>query len=209
MVAYAQTWKVDKAKILSQREADAVLADLDRRAKRSKTAVLNKVIFRLSSYAGLRASEIAGITLQDLILDVEQPYISVPAAISKGHKARIVPIWSNATVEELKSWKARRLAMGAQASDVLVCSLHETSLGNSLNRHQISRHFQSACKGLGKERVKTQSAHSGRHFFCSSLLGHGIPIQEAKLAMGHGSLSVTSLYSHTYKSREMVHYSID
>jgi integrase len=49
----------DPTKILTRTELASVLADLNRKAPRSKNTRLNLVIFRLASCCGLRASEIA------------------------------------------------------------------------------------------------------------------------------------------------------
>ena len=50
---------LDPTKILTRRELAAVLADLNRKAPRSRSTRLNLVVFRLACCCGLRASEIA------------------------------------------------------------------------------------------------------------------------------------------------------
>jgi integrase len=57
---------VDDTKILTRREMPAVLADLKRRARRSKNTRMNLVLFRLASCCGLRASEIAKLQVADV-----------------------------------------------------------------------------------------------------------------------------------------------
>jgi integrase len=48
--------RADPTKILTRTELTTVLADLKRKAPRSKNALLNLVIFRLACCCGLRAS---------------------------------------------------------------------------------------------------------------------------------------------------------
>ena len=56
----------DPTKILTRRELAAVLADLRRKAPRSKNTRLNLAVFRLAACCGLRASEIAKLRLGDV-----------------------------------------------------------------------------------------------------------------------------------------------
>ena len=53
----ASFWNVDQTKILTHRELACVLDDLAHRAPRSASMRMNRVIFRLSSCAGLHVSE--------------------------------------------------------------------------------------------------------------------------------------------------------
>jgi len=57
---------LDPTKILTRRELVAVLADLKRKAPRSRSTRLNLVIFRLACCCGLRASEIARLRVVDV-----------------------------------------------------------------------------------------------------------------------------------------------
>ena len=59
-------FSADMTKILTRAEVQAVLADLKRKAVRSKNTRLNLVIFRLAACCGLRASEIAQLHMADL-----------------------------------------------------------------------------------------------------------------------------------------------
>ena len=64
---------VDATKILSRREMAAVLADLLRKAQRSRNTHLNLIVFRLASCCGLRASEIANLQVADVRTELARP----------------------------------------------------------------------------------------------------------------------------------------
>lgn len=191
------TWAVDKSKILQPGEIRRVLADLKRKGHRSLNTRLNRTIFRLSTCCGLRASEIAGLTLADVQVDSSQPKIRVRKEIAKGHKPRKVPLtWDQGTLDDLREWKRSRREQGAGDGAWFVCSQHRNSFGNPLDRRNLRKRFKVACKCLGPERAGELSIHDGRHSFVSLALHGGRTVVEARDAAGHSSLAVTSIYAH-------------
>ena len=146
-------WTVDRSKILQPDEMKAVLTDLGRRARRSTNTRMNKVVFRLAACVGLRASEIAGLTLADVQVDSTQPKVRVRKEITKGHKPRKVPLtWDAGTLADLREWKQFRRDQGAGDDDRFVCSQHKDALGNALDRRNLRLRFKACCKVLGRER---------------------------------------------------------
>ena len=79
---------LDCTRILTRAEVVKVLDDLARRARRSRNSRLNRVIFRLATCCGLRASEIAGLRLSDVRVGVDRPYVNVPKTVAKGGDAK-------------------------------------------------------------------------------------------------------------------------
>lgn len=67
------TWSVDRSRVLTRAEIAAVLADLRRRARRSRLTRRNLIIFRLSACCGLRVGELTRLRLGDLHLGL-QPF---------------------------------------------------------------------------------------------------------------------------------------
>ncbi len=67
----------DVTKILTRTEMQAVLAELRRKAPRSKNTRLNLVIFRLSDCCGLRASETAQLQMADVRVELPRPHIRI------------------------------------------------------------------------------------------------------------------------------------
>ena len=84
--------QADATKILTRRELAAVLADLRRRAARSKNSRLNLVVFRLASCCGVRASEIAHLQLADVKVEMPRPHLRIRASAAKGGRPRTVPL---------------------------------------------------------------------------------------------------------------------
>ncbi len=191
------TWTVDKSRILQPDEIRRVLEDLARKGRRSLNTRMNRVIFRLACCAGLRASEIAGLVMGDVQVDSSQPKIRARKEITKGHKARKVPLtWDQGTLDDLRSWKRFRREQGADDNARFICSQHKDTLGNALDRRNLRKRFKVCCKCLGPERQAEMTIHNGRHSYVSHSLHGGRDVAAVREAVGHSSLSVTSLYAH-------------
>lgn len=189
------TWNVDETKVMTRREVAAVLEDLKRLGKRSVNQRLNLTIFRLATGAGLRASEIAGLTMDNVRLGGDTPYIYVPKGIAKGGKARRVPLWDSGTRDDLAAWKQERTDLGAKSGDPFVCAQSKAASGASLDRRNLRIRFIRACKVLGKARQDTLTIHHGRHTFISHIIRKK-DIAKVKDAAGHANIATTSLYTH-------------
>lgn len=176
---------VDREKILTQKEIQLVLSELKRKSKRSALTRRQLIIFRLATCCGLRVSELTQLKLTNIHLGVN-PYIKVPKAIAKGHKARTVPLnWDEGTLSDLTEWKAHRLSEGGS---LVLC----TASGKPIARKDARLSFISACKIL--ERPVT--IHDGRHSFVSHALNDGRNIVAVRDAAGHANISTTSIYAH-------------
>ncbi len=193
----AAAWSVDATKILTASEIADVLADLKRRARRSVNTRQNLVVFRLAACCGLRASELCGLKLANVIVGVRRPYVQVPKAAAKGRRARRVPLWWDAgTLADLSAWKTERGEQGAKPGDWFVCSQADGSFGNQLDRRNVRMRFISSCRVLGAERRGELTIHHGRHSFVSHALAAGRSLAEVRDAAGHANVSTTSVYTH-------------
>jgi integrase len=193
------TWRIEPTKILTRRELASVLADLHARARHSESARLNLVIFRLACCCGLRASEIAGLRCEDVIVGVgvARPHLRIRAATAKGQRSRQVPLWWDAgTLGDLKAWKESPVIQRAARYAPFVGCQKPGWRGEPLKRHSLRRRFLTACKILGCERLHTLTIHHGRHTFISHALAGGRSLAEVRVAAGHTSLLTTSAYLH-------------
>ncbi len=196
-------WMLDRTMILQPGEFKTVLAELNRKSRRSTNTKMNKVIFRLTACAGLRASEVSKIALDDVLVDVASPYLRIRKTVGKGHKARKVPLtWDAGTLADIREWKAFRLSQGATGHDYFVCSQHADAFGHRLDRQNLRKRFKAACKVLGAERVATVTIHHGRHTFISLALHQGRNVVQVQHAAGHSSLGTTSRYAHLVDDEE-------
>ena len=187
------TWAVTREKVLSRNEILAVLADLTRRGRRSPNSRMNRILFRLATCCGLRASELTGLTLDNIRVASTKPSIRVPKSIGKGKKARVVPLtFDQGTLDDLRAWKAHREAQGASGDDLFIVS----RTGKAIDRRNARKRFKACCRCLGAERQAELTIHHGRHTFISHALHGGRSIVEVKEAAGHSSLATTSVYAH-------------
>ncbi len=194
-------WNPDRSKILQRGEFKTVLGELNRKAKRSVNTRLNRVIFRLSTCCGLRASEISKINLNDVLTDSTSPWIRIRKEVGKGAKARVVPLhWDAGTLADIKEWKAFRLAQCASQKATVdspfVCSQHKDALGHRIDRRNLRKRYKCVCRILGTERANSVTIHHGRHTFISFALHLGRNVVEVKAAAGHSSLGTTTKYAH-------------
>jgi integrase len=74
----------DSTKILMRKELAAVLDDLKRKAVRSPNTRLNLVLFRLATFCGLRASEIASLRVSDVRVEGTRPHVKIRGGAAKG-----------------------------------------------------------------------------------------------------------------------------
>ena len=196
---------MDSTSILTKGEIAAVLSDLKRgRRLRYPNVRRNLTIFRLSCCCGLRASEICGLDIGDVVtLAGERPCVRVRKEITKGRegqrRSRNVPLWwDSGTLEDLTSWLRFRMQMAEAVlvSDPFVCSLAGAATGRRLLRQQVASMWQTAIRVLGTERVRQLSIHKGRHSFCSHALQAGLSLVAVRDAAGHANVSMTSRYLH-------------
>ncbi len=217
-------WSIDVSKILLPDEIKAVWQDLNRKSARSLNTRQNRAIFLLATVYGLRCSEIRQLQIADLKTGIAHPYINLRKATTKRNKSRRVPLLIDSTAyEQVRAWKAERLASGADKKDPFVISTARAGItksdapfigddgpgstvrtrkgpGQPLSRDGTARRFKTAIKILGPDRVSTLSIHNGRHSCASILLHQGMPIAKVQAVMGHSNLQTTSVYSHIIPS---------
>jgi integrase len=187
----------DVTKILTRTEMQSVLADLRRKAPRSKNTRLNLVIFRLAACCGLRASEIAKLKFADVRVEMPRPHIRIRVGASKGGRSRRVPLWwDGGTLVDLVAWRADRATRGARGGDPFVASLQAGREAIVFSRHTLRKKFRTACRVLGKERLESLTIHHGRHTFISHALAGRRTLAEVRDAAGHSNVTITSGYLH-------------
>jgi len=198
----------DPTRFMTIREVRKVILDLKRRAKRSKQARANLVIFRLSCCCGLRRAEIGGLVFTDLVLTGERPCIQIRKENTKGQRdkrrSRKVPLWwDSGTLNDLREWVEYRKNMGATASDPVVCGMSKHNVGHPLTGKLLASRWKTAIRCLGPERVRQLSIHCGRHSFCSLSRAVGRSSIEIRDAVGHANEATTNIYLHAVESENV------
>ncbi len=189
-------WQADLSVILGRSDLRTVITELRRKAPRSLGTRMNLAIVRLACCCGLRASEIGGLRLEDVVLG-GRPHIRLPKSLGKSAKGRRIPLWWDAgTLADITAWVEERTRQGACGDDLLVCCMQANQRGRRLTRQAIRARFRTACKSLGPERLEDLTIHHGRHTFISHALAGGRTLAEVRDAAGHSNISITSAYLH-------------
>jgi integrase len=175
---------IDVSQILTRRELAEVVTYLKSRSDRLPQVQQNLALVRLACCCGLRASEIGGLRLADVVIGIARPYLRVRAETAKGGQARRVPLWWDAgTLDDIGAWKSTRRSHGANSNDPFLCSLQTATCGMPLNRHVLRCRFLTACRGLGWDRLRTLTLHHGWHTFVSHALAGQRTLAEVRAAV--------------------------
>lgn len=151
----------------------------------------DRTMLELVYAAGLRVSELVGITFQQI--NLRQGCVRI---IGKGDKERLVPIGEEAT-----SWLERYLSgarqdiLGSRQSDYLFVTARGSCMTRQAFWHIIKRYAKLA--GIDKD----LSPHTLRHAFATHLLNHGADLRVVQLLLGHSDLSTTQIYTHIAQHR--------
>lgn len=142
------------------------------------------LIARFLFNTGLRISECLNLTLDDV--DFEKRSIHVRQG--KGRKDRMVPINNNIyglLLDYRENWR------DAYSSDFFFA----TRKSGSISYSYVNGTIRNAAKQAGIK--KPVSCHILRHSFASALVEKNVNLVQIQKLLGHESLAVTSIYTHT------------
>ena len=151
----------------------------------------DKAILELLYASGLRASELAGMRVRDINLD-----IGYLRAIGKGNRERIVPVGKvavRAVVEYLKCFR------GKLAKPLSGDCLFLSRTGRGLDRIEVWRIVKKYAERVGLGGKLT--AHTLRHCFATHLLGGGADLRSIQEMLGHVDIATTQIYTHVDHER--------
>jgi integrase/recombinase XerD len=147
----------------------------------------NKAIFETMYSCGLRVSELVGLKISSLYLDVG--FIKV---IGKGDKQRLVPIGGDA-IKQINIYKENiRVHMPVIKGQEDILFLNRR--GKGLSRVMIFLILKSLVKKAGIE--KRVSPHTFRHSFATHLVEGGADLRAVQEMLGHESITTTEIYTH-------------
>ncbi len=152
-------------------------------------AVRDRAILEVLYGAGLRISELCGLSLEDF--DREGRVVRV---LGKGSKERLCPL-NEAALEALDEYLERRGELVLQArKGAELDALFLNYRGGRLRPRSIARHLEAYAQAAGLQR--RVHPHALRHSFATHLLGSGADIRSIQELLGHASLSTTQRYTH-------------
>jgi integrase/recombinase XerD len=147
----------------------------------------DKAILELLYAAGLRASELVGLTVNDVNLDV-----GFVKCFGKGGKERIVPIGEQAS-KAIKEYIANERQKND--SDSLFLDHH----GKKLTRQGLWFIVKKYVKITGVRGSAT--THTLRHSFATHLLEKGADLRSVQEMLGHSDISTTQIYTSVSRER--------
>lgn len=147
----------------------------------------NKAIIEVLYGCGLRVSEVTGLKLSNLYLEIE--FIKV---VGKGSKERLVPIGASA-IKALKIWIENiRMHIPVKKGQEDIVFLNRR--GSGLSRVYIFMLIKQLA-GLAGIR-KVISPHTLRHSFATHLVEGGADLRAVQEMLGHESITTTEIYTH-------------
>lgn len=151
--------------------------------------VRDRAILELLYSSGLRVSEVAGLTVEDINLRE-----GLVKARGKGKKERIIPVGGKA-VDALKSYLIERMLFKKKKSSATGgAAFFLNRNGGRLTDRQIRRIVVKYARALG---IGGQiGPHTLRHTFATHLLIGGADLRSIQEMLGHSSLSTTQKYTH-------------
>lgn len=147
----------------------------------------NKAILETMYSCGLRVSELVGLKISCLYLDIG--FIRV---IGKGDKERLVPIGTDAIkcIKIYKDTVRLHQMVSEKNQDILFLNRR----GNALSRVMIFYIIKSLALTAGI--TKVISPHTFRHSFATHLVEGGADLRAVQEMLGHESITTTEIYTH-------------
>lgn len=154
---------------------------------------LAKLVLRMLYETGMRRSELAGLTVEDVSLDK----LSIKV-LGKGNKMRIIPI-ENELAHNISQYLALRDEKMAEEKAADSRRLLINSKGRPVSDSMIYSIVEQYMPALSNaDRV---SPHVFRHTFATHMLNEGADINAVKELLGHSILDSTEIYTHMSRER--------
>jgi integrase/recombinase XerD len=173
---------------LSSGEVDRLFAAC---AGTSGEDLRDRAMLELLYATGLRVSELVGLKLREVNLDVG--YLMV---VGKGDKERLVPIGESARCHVREYIEAVRWRLDPQGHNP---HLFLSRLGDAMSRQAFWNLIKKRAAIAGI--VRHISPHTLRHSFATHLLENGADLRSVQIMLGHADLSSTQIYTHVTRER--------
>ena len=157
----------------------------------------DKAILELLYGSGLRVSEVANLTSEDLMLDNQTAIIRE----GKGNKDRIVPL-TPLSCKAISLYINNRFSTKPAWRDEKHIFLNH--MGTPLTTRSIARLIDKYARQLAM--MMNITPHQFRHSFATHLLNNGADIRAVQEMLGHASLSTTQIYTRISKEKLMQTY---
>jgi integrase/recombinase XerD len=151
----------------------------------------DKMMLELLYATGIRASELAGLRIHDLNLD-----IGYLRCLGKGNRERVVPIGRIAIKATIEYLMELRPVLAKPFSDNFLL-LSRT--GRPMGRIEVWRLVKKYA--MRAEMPRNLTAHTLRHCFATHLLAGGADLRSVQEMLGHVDIATTQIYTHVDHER--------
>jgi len=175
-------------RVLNERQVSALVSLPD---EEDLLALRDRAILEMFYATGLRVSELVGLRIEDVHLDVG--YVR---CLGKGRKERIVPVGAQAidAVREYLSQLRPRLAEGSTCDRLFL-----SRTGRPFDRTNCWRLVVKYARRMGL--TGRLSPHTLRHCFATHLMSNGVDIRMVQEMLGHADVATTQVYTHVDSAR--------
>ncbi len=147
---------------------------------------------RLALATGMRRGELVRIT--DAMLNLRERTLSLPAAITKSNKDRVVYL-NDAAIAAVQSWREVRKTLAVQGIAGELFPGDPKHWERRLTAH--NREFRRLCVEAS---IEDLHFHDLRHDFAVRFLRAGGTLAQLREALGHSSITQTEKYAHVVPS---------
>ncbi len=175
--------------VLGREQINALLAAVD---PAHRLALRDQAMVELFYACGLRASELADLTVSNLHLD-----LGAIRVLGKGRKERVIPIGRPAQAALLKYINELRPTLvavkGIQRPQVFL-----SRSGQPVNRVVLWQRLTQLSRQAG---IRHVHPHMLRHTFATHLLSGGADLRIVQELLGHSNVVTTQIYTHVDAER--------
>ena len=176
---------------LSPAEVDLLLAQPSRDGNSAK-ALRDTALLELLYATGMRVSEVANLTLDDI--DLKGMTVR---CMGKGSKERVMPLYDTAChALQIYLEHGRAAFLGENKAER---TLFLNPRGERLTRQGLWLIIKEYAREVGLQDKVTP--HVLRHSFATHLLNGGAGLREVQRLLGHANISTTQVYTHVSHER--------
>lgn len=153
----------------------------------------DRALLELMYAAGLRASEVVGVTLRDV-----QPTLGVVNVVGKGGRQRLVPLGKPALLAVRTYLAEMRPVLEARHHGADGGRLFLSRTGRPLERIAVWQIVRRQANAAGLNNVHP---HMLRHSFATHLVSGGANLRVVQELLGHADIKTTQTYTHVDSTR--------
>jgi integrase/recombinase XerD len=168
------------------------LLSLPAQGGNSPKALRDTALLEVLYATGMRVSEVAGLTLDDLDLGA-----GTVRCVGKGGKERVMPLYAAACHAVSAYLEKGRPALAGLHTDERTLFLNPR--GEKLTRQGLWLIIKAYARQMGLEDRVTP--HTLRHSFATHMLNGGAGLREVQKLLGHANISTTQVYTHVTRER--------